>query len=94
VTGDYTPSEYLELQEVVHKVGEAVRRTIETERLYVLSLGSQQGNRHVHWHLVPLPPDVPLEEQQLAWIGRPARLGISDDEMAELAERLNEAIAP
>jgi diadenosine tetraphosphate (Ap4A) HIT family hydrolase len=58
-----------------------------------LSLGSQQGNSHVHWHVVPLPPGVPFEDQQLAWISRPARLDLSDDEMAELAHRLAEAIA-
>jgi diadenosine tetraphosphate (Ap4A) HIT family hydrolase len=93
VTGDYGVSEYLALQEVVHRVGEAVRRTVATERLYVLSLGSQQGNNHVHWHLVPLPPGIPFEEQQLAWIGRPTRLGVSDCELAELAQRLSAAIA-
>jgi diadenosine tetraphosphate (Ap4A) HIT family hydrolase len=49
----------------VHEVGEAVRRVVPTERLYVLSLGSRQGNRHVHWHLAPLPRGVPYEEQQL-----------------------------
>jgi hypothetical protein len=39
---------------------------LPTERLYVLSLGSQQANRHVHWHLAPLPPGVPYEQQQTA----------------------------
>ncbi|WP_329793660.1 hypothetical protein V1227_17560 [Lentzea sp. DG1S-22] len=29
---------------------------LPVERLYVLSLGSRQANRHVHRHLVPLPP--------------------------------------
>src|SRR3954468_5561050 len=59
VTGDFTLAEYLALQQVVYRVGEAVRRTVPTERLYILSLGSQQGNRHVHWHVAPLPPGVP-----------------------------------
>jgi diadenosine tetraphosphate (Ap4A) HIT family hydrolase len=65
VTSDFTRDEYLALQAVVHEVGEAVRRVVPTERLYVLSLGSRQGNRHVHWHLAPLPRGVPYEEQQL-----------------------------
>jgi len=56
VTGDFSTAEYLRLQAVVHRVGEAVRRSVPTERLYILSLGSQQGNRHVHWHVAPLPP--------------------------------------
>ena len=31
-----------------------------------MSLGSHQGNAHVHWHVAPLPPGVPYEEQQFA----------------------------
>ena len=49
VTGDLIEDEYVALQRWVHRVGEALRRSVPTERLYVLSLGSQQGNRHVHW---------------------------------------------
>src|SRR6478672_3311592 len=66
VTGDFTPAEYLALQRLIYRVGEAVRQVVSTERLYILSLGSQQGNRHVHWHIAPLPPGVPFAEQQLA----------------------------
>ena len=76
VTGDFPSDEYVALQRVVHRVGEAVRRAVPTERLYVLSLGSRQGNAHVHWHLVPLPPGVPHEERQLAALDR-SRLGCS-----------------
>src|SRR6266540_2798119 len=65
-TADFTPDEYLMLQRMVYRVGEAVSREVPTERLYILSLGSQQGNRHVHWHVAPLPPGLPFEEQQLA----------------------------
>ena len=43
-----------------------LRRSVPTERLYVLSLGSHQGNAHVHWHIAPLPPGVPYREQQYA----------------------------
>jgi diadenosine tetraphosphate (Ap4A) HIT family hydrolase len=66
VTGDFSPAEYLELQALVHRVGEAVRRATDAARLYVLSLGSNDANEHVHWHLAPLPRGVPLEDQQLA----------------------------
>ncbi|MBN9387298.1 MAG: HIT family protein [Chloroflexi bacterium] len=65
VTADFSPEEYLALQSLIYRVGEALQKVITTERFYILSLGSQQGNRHVHWHLVPLPPGVPYEEQQL-----------------------------
>jgi diadenosine tetraphosphate (Ap4A) HIT family hydrolase len=66
VVGDFSADEYVHLQGVVHRAGTALSSVVPTERLYVLSLGSQQGNRHVHWHLVPLPPGVPYDEQQTA----------------------------
>ena len=59
VTGDFTVQEYLALQRMVYRVAEAVRQEVGAERVYLLSLGSQQGNAHVHWHIVPLPPGVP-----------------------------------
>jgi diadenosine tetraphosphate (Ap4A) HIT family hydrolase len=87
VTGDFDEDEYADLQRVVHRVGEAVRRAVPTERLYVLSLGSMPGNAHVHWHLVPLPPGVPYAEQQLAALdwGRVGVLDLGEAELEELA---------
>jgi diadenosine tetraphosphate (Ap4A) HIT family hydrolase len=55
VTADFAPAEYLELQRRLHRVAEAVRLETAAERIYLLSLGSHQGNAHVHWHIVPLP---------------------------------------
>lgn len=92
VTGDFSPEEYLALQRVVHRVGEALRAALPTERLYVLSLGSRQGNRHVHWHLVPLPPGQPFAKQQLAALNTDEVLELGDDELAELAARVRETL--
>lgn len=92
VTGDLSLDEYLALQAVVHRVGEALQAVVPTERLYVLSLGSAQGNRHVHWHLAPLPPGVPFDEQQLAALHTDVVVDLSDDELANLAARVREAL--
>jgi diadenosine tetraphosphate (Ap4A) HIT family hydrolase len=92
VTGDFTLEEYLRLQSVVYRVGEAVRRVLPTERLYVLSLGSQEGNRHVHWHLAPLPPGVPFERQQFAALDTNDVVDMTDAQLADLAERLKAQI--
>ena len=94
VTGDLELDEYLALQAVVHRVGEAIRAVVPTERLYIFSLGSRQGNRHVHWHLAPLPPGVPFAEQQLAALDTELVFDLSDDELASLAARLREAVTP
>jgi len=88
-TGDFTLEEYLALQQVIYLVAEALRQVVPTERLYILTLGSQQGNRHVHWHLAPLPPGVPYEQQQAAAISLAnGVLALSDADMAALAQRL------
>ena len=91
VTGDFTLDEYLTLQRAVYQVAEAVRRTVTTERVYLLSLGSQQGNRHVHWHIAPLPYGVPFKQQQLGALSiEKGILDIAESEMAELAQRIRQ----
>jgi hypothetical protein len=34
---------------------------VGAERMYLYTFGSNQGNSHVHWHVVPLPPGVSYE---------------------------------
>ena len=67
VTADFTMEEYLELQRLVYRVSEAVREEVSAERMYIYTFGSNQGNSHTHWHVVPLSPGVPYDEQQGAW---------------------------
>jgi diadenosine tetraphosphate (Ap4A) HIT family hydrolase len=95
VIDDFTVAEYCRLQEVIHRVGQALEQAVATERLYVLSLGSNQGNAHVHWHLAPLPPGVPYERQQLRAIDSPnGFLDIPPADLARLARQISEAIPP
>lgn len=91
---DLTRDEYLRLQVLVQRVARALKRVLPVERVYVLSLGSLQGNRHMHWHVAPLPPDVPLERQQFhALMLENGMLELADDEMRELAAGLAAALA-
>ncbi len=93
VTGDFAPDQYLALQRVIYRVAEALRRVVPVERVYILSLGSQQGNRHVHWHIAPLPPGVPYREQQLNTLRMEnGVLQLSDEQMASLAQRIRQAL--
>ena len=93
VTGDFSQPAYLQLQTVIYRVAEAVRQVVPTERVYLLSLGSQQGNSHVHWHVAPLPPGVPFLKQQ----GEALRtdngvLDLTEVEMERLAIQIRHAI--
>lgn len=95
VAGDFTEDEYLELQRLVRRVALALQRVVPTERVYVLSLGSAQGNAHVHWHVAALPPGVPYEDQQFRALMAEVRgvLDLSSDDQASLALSLSDALA-
>jgi diadenosine tetraphosphate (Ap4A) HIT family hydrolase len=93
VTGDSSMEEYLDLQRLVYRVSEAVREEVGAERMYLYTFGSNQGNAHVHWHVVPLPPGVPYENQQGAWASwRMGVLKIPEEEMAALAARIGRRV--
>ena len=75
-------------------VAPRVRAALDPERVYILSLGSQAANAHVHWHVAPLPVGIPFEEQQLVALSwERGILDLADADMAALAERLRPAIA-
>jgi diadenosine tetraphosphate (Ap4A) HIT family hydrolase len=91
VTGDFSLDEYLALQRKIYQTAEAVRKSVNAERVYILSLGSQQGNRHVHWHIAPLPSGVPFKEQQIEALKiENGILDLPDDEMERLARQIQE----
>lgn len=93
VIGDFSEEAYLSLQAVVRKIGVGLQAVLPVERIYVLSLGSQQGNAHAHWHVAPLPPGVPYAQQQYhALMGENGVIDQSSTAKAELAQRLREAI--
>jgi diadenosine tetraphosphate (Ap4A) HIT family hydrolase len=89
VVDDFSEEEYVELQRRAHRVGRAVSASVPTERLYVLSIGSHQGNAHVHWHLAPLPPGRPYAEQQYAALMHEnGYLDIPPEDQRALAQRI------
>ncbi|HZM43014.1 MAG TPA: HIT family protein [Acidimicrobiales bacterium] len=90
VAGDFSLDEYLALQRVVHRIARALEATVPTERVYILSLGSRDGNAHVHWHVAALPPGVPYDEQQFRalMVETKGVLVLTAGEQADLAERL------
>lgn len=86
---DLDEDEFLAFQRVVHRVARALAASVPTERMYSLSLGSQQGNTHLHWHLAPLPSGVPYEQQQLyALAPENGVLNLTDADQAELARTI------
>lgn len=86
--------EYLRLQGEVHRLSRALKRVFDAERIYVLSLGSREGNSHLHFHVVPLPKGVPYEKQQYhALMAEHGVLQIPDAEMAGLAREIAAACA-
>jgi diadenosine tetraphosphate (Ap4A) HIT family hydrolase len=93
VTSDVSLDEYLALQKILYRTAEAVRKVTSPERVYILSLGSQQGNSHVHWHIAPLPSGIPFREQQLEALRvENGILDSSENEMKNLARQIRESM--
>ena len=94
VTGDFELDEYLRLQAIVFAASQALCAVLRVERVYILSLGSQQANAHVHWHVAPLPPGVPFEHQQFYALDaeRAGVLILNSTETRELTERIAAAM--
>ena len=85
---------YLALQERVHRLARALKRTFDAERIYVLSLGSMAANSHVHFHVAPLPKGVPLAHQQYhALMAENGILQMPETEMREIASAVARAYA-
>ena len=94
VTADFTVDSYISLQRLVYYVSEAVRGVLNPERVYVLSIGSQTANSHVHWHIVPLPEGTPLEEQQYrALMHEYGTIDTTDEEQRKYAKRLHDLVS-
>jgi diadenosine tetraphosphate (Ap4A) HIT family hydrolase len=90
---DMSESAFLRFQGVVHLIARAVAATVPTERMYSLSLGSQQGNAHLHWHVAPLPPGVPYGQQQYhALMAENGVLAVDETAQASLAARIRERL--
>lgn len=86
---DLDDEAYVRLMRFVRDVGLAVEAAIGPDRTYLLSLGSQQGNDHVHWHIAPLPAGVPYEQQQYyALMAENGLIATTPDEKADLAARI------
>lgn len=86
---DLSEAEFLAFQSVIRMVAIALAAVLLTERMYSFSLGSQQDNSHLHWHLAPLPPGVPYEQQQYyALMAEHGVLDVSEQEQSSLAARI------
>lgn len=86
---DLDENRFLALQRITYRVARALAASVPTERMYSLSLGSNQGNAHLHWHLAPLPPGVPYAQQQLcALSAEHGILNVDDASQAMLAQTI------
>jgi histidine triad (HIT) family protein len=93
VVRDLDEAAYLRLMGVVRRVALAAEAVLSPERTYLLSLGSQQGNAHLHWHIAGLPEGVPYGQQQFhSLMTENGVLSVTQQESAGLAARLRQAV--
>jgi diadenosine tetraphosphate (Ap4A) HIT family hydrolase len=93
VTQDFDLDAYLDIHRLVYHISETIREVMDAERMYIFTFGSNQGNSHVHWHVVPCPRGTPYDKQQGAAVGWQAGvLKVPDKDMVDLAQRLNKRV--
>lgn len=87
---DLTEPEYEELCKFARKIGSAIQNAFNAERMYLASMGSNELNDHVHFHIFPLPANTPFDEQQFAAFDYRKRgfLDLSMEEKQALAEKI------
>lgn len=94
VVRDLDEAAYTRLMLVVREIALAVEAVCGSERTYLYSLGSQQGNAHLHWHVAGLPPRTAYQQQQFhALMTENGVVSVSPEEAADTAARLREAVA-
>ncbi|HEY9330937.1 MAG TPA: HIT family protein [Streptomyces sp.] len=93
VVRDLDEEAYSRLMLFVREIALAVEAVCGPERTYLYSLGSRQGNAHLHWHIAALPPGVPYREQQFhALMTENGVLAPPPGQSASMAARLHEAV--
>jgi histidine triad (HIT) family protein len=93
VVRDLDEVAYGRLMLFVREIALAVEAVCAPERTYLYSLGSQQGNAHLHWHIAGLPSGVPYPQQQFhALMTENGVLSLPLEELAEMAVRLRVAV--
>ncbi|WP_406314547.1 HIT family protein [Streptosporangium sp. NBC_01639] len=93
VVRDLDVEQFIDVMHVVRRVALALEASVPCERTYLLSLGSQQGNAHLHWHIAALPPGVPYEQQQYhALMAENGVIEHTPEEATDLAAKIRQAL--
>jgi hypothetical protein len=75
------------------RLAEALKAVLPTERIYLMALGSHQGNADVHWHVAPPPPGVLYERQQFhAVMAENGVLEVAAEQQASFASKIRSAL--
>lgn len=94
VVSGFSDDGYSRMMQAVRRVALAVEEVLAPERVYLLSLGSRQGNPHVHWHVAALPPGTPYEQQQFhALMTEHGVADVAPAETARIAAELRRRLA-
>lgn len=93
VVRDLPEDGFVAVMKVVCRVALALEASVPCERTYLLSLGSQQGNAHLHWHIAALPPGVSYEQQQFhALMSENGVIERTPEETAAFAAKMRNAL--
>ena len=80
--------EAAELGPLVRNVSRALTAVVECEKTYVVQFAEAPGHNHVHVHLIPRRPDMPVDGRGpniFKFLGVPVEECVPDERMNEIA---------
>jgi histidine triad (HIT) family protein/ATP adenylyltransferase len=92
---ELSTDEWQYLLAVTQKIAKSIADATGAMRMYLASLGSPQGNPHLHLHVCPCPAGTPYEEQQGEAMRRKDGdyLHLSDERLDEIASLIRAGLA-
>lgn len=81
-------AEAAELGPLVRNVSRALAAVVECEKTYVVQFAEAPGHNHVHVHVIPRRPDMPVDDRGpniFKFLGLPPDECVPDERMDEIA---------
>ena len=93
---DLTDNEARELGPLIKNVSVALREIVGCEKTYVIQFAEHELHRHVHVHVIPRAPELPVELQGprvFALLGVPEAELVPEDDMNAFAAQLQRRLS-
>ena len=93
---ELTESEAHELGDLLRRVSACLKQRLKCAKTYVMQFAEHPQHPHVHFHVVPRMPDIPVENvgaKVFNFLGVDDAVRVTEREMDELGRWMRDALA-